>query len=204
MIPKLAIFAFLLAVFERFIRRNLYNRVNTVITRYSLVFFETLPTRITRSTCLLLLSLWIEAISHNEILKIWFSLFRWQKISNNNLILGSYLRYIEHFLLDVQFSPYLRWFLIEGLRKKKPLKNLFKICLGESKKKRNRKLHHIGFAVYEVPNHMARLTPVYVSEHVRFLYSLTNCQKLTFILQKLIRNYANICVIQTSNKLFCL
>jgi len=32
---------------------------------------------------------------------------------------------------------------------------------------------------------MARLTPVYVSEHVRFLYSLTNCQKLTFILQKL-------------------
>ena len=41
------------------------------------------------------------------------------------------------------------------------------ISVGDSKKKRRRKLHHIGFAVYEVPNHMARLTPVYVAEHVR-------------------------------------
>ena len=32
------------------------------------------------------------------------------------------------------------------------------------KKKRN--LHHIGFAVYEVPPHMTRLTPLYVAEHV--------------------------------------
>lgn len=38
-------------------------------------------------------------------------------------------------------------------------------CL-ESKRKRKRKLHHIGFAVYEVPPHMTRLTPLYVTEHV--------------------------------------
>ena len=44
---------------------------------------------------------------------------------------------------------------------------LFTFLPGESKKKRRRKLHHIGFAVYEVPPHMARLTPVYVAEHVR-------------------------------------
>ncbi len=35
-----------------------------------------------------------------------------------------------------------------------------------SKKRKKRKLHHIGFAVYEVPPHMTRLTPVYVAEHV--------------------------------------
>ena len=34
------------------------------------------------------------------------------------------------------------------------------------KKKRKRNLHHIGFAVYEVPPHMTRLTPLYVAEHV--------------------------------------
>jgi len=33
------------------------------------------------------------------------------------------------------------------------------------KKKRKRNLHHIGFAVYEVPPHMTRLTPLYVAEH---------------------------------------
>ncbi len=37
---------------------------------------------------------------------------------------------------------------------------------GKRKKKR-KKLHHIGFAVYEVPPHMTRLTPIYVAEHVR-------------------------------------
>ncbi|XP_059098074.1 calpain-9-like [Tigriopus californicus] len=36
---------------------------------------------------------------------------------------------------------------------------------GNRKRKKKRKLHHIGFAVYEVPPHMTRLTPVYVSEH---------------------------------------
>jgi len=35
------------------------------------------------------------------------------------------------------------------------------------RKRRKRKLHHIGFAVYEVPPHMTRLTPLYVAEHVR-------------------------------------
>ena len=35
------------------------------------------------------------------------------------------------------------------------------------RKKKRKKLHHIGFAVYEVPPHMTRLTPIYVAEHVR-------------------------------------
>lgn len=39
-------------------------------------------------------------------------------------------------------------------------------ALGENKKRKKRKLHHIGFAVYEVPPHMTRLTPLYVAEHV--------------------------------------
>ena len=39
---------------------------------------------------------------------------------------------------------------------------------GDNKKRKKRKLHHIGFAVYEVPPHMTRLTPLYVAEHVRF------------------------------------
>lgn len=34
------------------------------------------------------------------------------------------------------------------------------------KRKKKRKLHHIGFAVYEVLPHMTRLTPIYVAEHV--------------------------------------
>ena len=38
---------------------------------------------------------------------------------------------------------------------------------GRRRKKKKRKLHHIGFAVYEVPPHMTRLTPGYVAEHVR-------------------------------------
>ena len=38
---------------------------------------------------------------------------------------------------------------------------------GDNKKRKKRKLHHIGFAVYEVPPHMTRLTPLYVAEHVR-------------------------------------
>ena len=37
---------------------------------------------------------------------------------------------------------------------------------GDPKKRKKRKLHHIGFAVYEVPPHMTRLTPLYVAEHV--------------------------------------
>ncbi len=37
----------------------------------------------------------------------------------------------------------------------------------DTKKRKKRKLHHIGFAVYEVPPHMTRLTPLYVAEHVR-------------------------------------
>jgi len=36
---------------------------------------------------------------------------------------------------------------------------------GDPKKRKKRKLHHIGFAVYEVPPHMTRLTPLYVAEH---------------------------------------
>jgi len=43
----------------------------------------------------------------------------------------------------------------------------------ERKRKRKRKLHHIGFAVYEVPPHMTRLTPLYVAEHVSNLTILT-------------------------------
>ena len=39
------------------------------------------------------------------------------------------------------------------------------------RKKKRKKLHHIGFAVYEVPPHMTRLTPIYVAEHVS-LHSL--------------------------------
>ena len=37
--------------------------------------------------------------------------------------------------------------------------------VAETKKRKKRKLHHIGFAVYEVPPHMTRLTPLYVAEH---------------------------------------
>ena len=33
-------------------------------------------------------------------------------------------------------------------------------------KKKKRTLHHIGFAVYEVPPNMSRLTPQYAVEHV--------------------------------------
>ena len=40
---------------------------------------------------------------------------------------------------------------------------------GENKRRKKRKLHHIGFAVYEVPPHMTRLTPLYVAEHVSLL-----------------------------------
>ena len=39
---------------------------------------------------------------------------------------------------------------------------------GKRRKKKRKKLHHIGFAVYEVPPHMTRLTPLYVAEHVRY------------------------------------
>ena len=35
-----------------------------------------------------------------------------------------------------------------------------------SNNKKKRTLHHIGFAVYEVPPNMTRLTPQYVLEHV--------------------------------------
>ena len=35
-----------------------------------------------------------------------------------------------------------------------------------SSAKKRRTLHHIGFAVYEVPPAMTRLTPQYVQEHV--------------------------------------
>ena len=41
---------------------------------------------------------------------------------------------------------------------------------GDNKKRKKRKLHHIGFAVYEVPPHMTRLTPLYVAEHVSYYY----------------------------------
>jgi hypothetical protein len=40
------------------------------------------------------------------------------------------------------------------------------------RKKKRKKLHHIGFAVYEVPPHMTRLTPIYVAEHVSIIDSL--------------------------------
>ena len=36
---------------------------------------------------------------------------------------------------------------------------------GGGRKRKKRNLHHIGFAVYEVPPHMTRLTPLYVAEH---------------------------------------
>ena len=42
--------------------------------------------------------------------------------------------------------------------------------VAETKKRKKRKLHHIGFAVYEVPPHMTRLTPLYVAEHVSTIY----------------------------------
>jgi hypothetical protein len=42
---------------------------------------------------------------------------------------------------------------------------------GDTKKRKKRKLHHIGFAVYEVPPHMTRLTPLYVAEHVSTVIS---------------------------------
>jgi hypothetical protein len=35
--------------------------------------------------------------------------------------------------------------------------------------KKKRTLHHIGFAVYEVPPNMTRLTPQYVLDHVSHL-----------------------------------
>ena len=44
--------------------------------------------------------------------------------------------------------------------------------------KKRRTLHHIGFAVYEVPPAMTRLTPQYVLEHVslhREVLNLENC-----------------------------
>ena len=37
--------------------------------------------------------------------------------------------------------------------------------------KKRRTLHHIGFAVYEVPPNMTRLTPQYVLEHVSSIQS---------------------------------
>ena len=49
--------------------------------------------------------------------------------------------------------------------------------------KKRRTLHHIGFAVYEVPPAMTRLTPQYVLEHVSddyvnsavYLVNLSKC-----------------------------
>ena len=51
--------------------------------------------------------------------------------------------------------------------------------VAETKKRKKRKLHHIGFAVYEVPPHMTRLTPLYVAEHVniQFCYPVQLCTK---------------------------
>ena len=46
---------------------------------------------------------------------------------------------------------------------------------GDPKKRKKRKLHHIGFAVYEVPPHMTRLTPLYVAEHVSWC-----CKQILF------------------------
>ena len=46
------------------------------------------------------------------------------------------------------------------------------------RKKKRKKLHHIGFAVYEVPPHMTRLTPIYVAEHVSDSHS--DCVWSTF------------------------
>ena len=48
--------------------------------------------------------------------------------------------------------------------------------------KKRRTLHHIGFAVYEVPPAMTRLTPQYVLEHVsgqyeNFVVYLVNLSK---------------------------
>ena len=59
--------------------------------------------------------------------------------------------------------------------------------VAETKKRKKRKLHHIGFAVYEVPPHMTRLTPLYVAEHVNiFPNDVEKLQKkpLSFLLQK--------------------
>ena len=42
-----------------------------------------------------------------------------------------------------------------------------------SSAKKRRTLHHIGFAVYEVPPAMTRLTPQYVQEHVSLMNDLT-------------------------------
>ena len=47
-----------------------------------------------------------------------------------------------------------------------PNHSVFLSFSGDPKKRKKRKLHHIGFAVYEVPPHMTRLTPLYVAEHV--------------------------------------
>ena len=56
--------------------------------------------------------------------------------------------------------------------------------VAETKKRKKRKLHHIGFAVYEVPPHMTRLTPLYVAEHVIiYTYFSKQCVEILEIKQ---------------------
>ena len=62
--------------------------------------------------------------------------------------------------------------------------------VAETKKRKKRKLHHIGFAVYEVPPHMTRLTPLYVAEHVKiqFCHIFQFCHYFVTILSQFFTN----------------
>ena len=71
---------------------------------------------------------------------------------------------------------------------------------GDPKKRKKRKLHHIGFAVYEVPPHMTRLTPLYVAEHVSWC-----CKQILFsqLAQERIRMvWSKVSNLRSSKELF--
>ena len=71
---------------------------------------------------------------------------------------------------------------------------------GDPKKRKKRKLHHIGFAVYEVPPHMTRLTPLYVAEHVSWC-----CKQILIsqVVQERIRTvWSKVSNLRSSKELF--
>ena len=59
--------------------------------------------------------------------------------------------------------------------------------------KKRRTLHHIGFAVYEVPPAMTRLTPQYVLEHVSIIHFLapSGAQGVTIFVCPCVRSYSS-------------
>ena len=84
---------------------------------------------------------------------------------------------LQHFICEIfkYLLPYPSFLWILSLFVSLSLYIMTLFFSGDPKKRKKRKLHHIGFAVYEVPPHMTRLTPLYVAEHVSWC-----CKQILF------------------------